>query len=173
MASNAVVASEERFKEPFLVEQVDHATRLPDRVHGQHRCTNVDSLYSSLCGHHGPDSRPARLIVSHNELLKRHASFFGEHFENRGTDGVSHISLVGVDLQDYALVDSWLVIRMKLLRVIRVHPMGHVSREEERTMNCLKVGLLIEMSISRRLQSTEDTLGDLCGHVTAGSLSGC
>ena len=134
-------------------------------MHGKLWRSDIDGLDACFGGHHWSNSGAAKIVVSHNELLKWDSSLTGEHFKHRGANRVSHVSLIGVDLDDDTFLNSGHVLGMVLLCVVRVNCVCHVSTKQETPMDSLEVLLLIECC-----ERAEDALCDLHGHVAVGAL---
>jgi len=88
-----------------------------------------------------------------------------EHFEDRGSYGVGHVALVGIDFQNNAFLQVRCMFTLVLFGIIRVNSVRHISREQEAAMDSLEVELLVKGG-----QCSEDALCYLYSHIAVCTL---
>ena len=157
---------EEDSEESFVVESVNNSHHLTDTVHGQAGSSNVEGLDSSLRCHHRTNSATTHRIVSHDEILEGNVNSGTKSTEDSSADRVSHVALVGVQLEDNSLLEFRLVLRLMQVAVVRMHSMGQVSRKDKTAVNSSEIVFL--RSIFRC--SSKDTLSSFNSHVTVSTL---
>mmetsp|Transcript_4925 Transcript_4925/g.11594 ORF Transcript_4925/g.11594 Transcript_4925/m.11594 type:complete len:254 (-) Transcript_4925:781-1542(-) len=99
-------------------------------MHGELGHPQVDGPHARVGGDDGPDGRPARAVVPHDELLHGHPDSAAElaNQEARGARG--GVPLVGVRLDHQARVHRGGVLLLVLRGVVGVHRVGHVHAQD-------------------------------------------
>jgi hypothetical protein len=115
------------FEKLSIMVEVDNTAGLSDAVHAKHGRTNVYGPEACLGSDHWTYGGPARTIVLYNEVLNWHIAELGNLPNESGSNCISHISLVCVGLYYNTFMNTWRVLRMVLLRIIRVKPVCHIS----------------------------------------------
>lgn len=78
-------------------------------------------------------------IISHFELLNSPFLAFDKLLHNEAANGVAGIALLRVSLDHHTSVDRWFMVLFVFRRVIRMHGMPHISRDQERVRDGLCV----------------------------------
>mmetsp|Transcript_79291 Transcript_79291/g.224449 ORF Transcript_79291/g.224449 Transcript_79291/m.224449 type:complete len:227 (-) Transcript_79291:689-1369(-) len=100
-------------------------------MHRPLRGPDVDGADPRLRRDDRPDRRAARHVVPHHEVLDRDRGALADLAEEGRRQRGRRVSLVGVRLDDDALVELRHVLALVLADVVRVHAVGAVGREQE------------------------------------------
>ena len=102
------------------------AHHLSDRVHGKLRRAAINRENPRKGGNDGANGTPASAVGSHREFLHGNAGPLGRTPEDARRDGIGGISLVGIVLDDEAVIDFGCHGGVMLGGVVRVLGVGHV-----------------------------------------------
>jgi hypothetical protein len=120
----------ERLKQLNQTTDVPTPTRLPDRVHTQHRTTEINRPEPNLRNER-TDGRSTRHVVSHVVFLKRYARQLSDSAQCESRLRSTGIPLLGVRLDCWSSVHCWSVVVFVLLSERRVQGVSHVAAQEE------------------------------------------
>mmetsp|Transcript_18725 Transcript_18725/g.33406 ORF Transcript_18725/g.33406 Transcript_18725/m.33406 type:complete len:401 (-) Transcript_18725:650-1852(-) len=113
------------------VRHVVDAHHFSDGVHRQLRGAHVDGADAHAGGQDGADGGAARQVAANRKLLHGDAVSLAKFAKEAGADGVGGVALVLVVLDDDALVEQGLVLRVVLVHVVGVQRVCHVSRHQK------------------------------------------
>lgn len=108
-------------------------------------------------------------VILHNEILHWDIDLLRENPENRGRNRISSIPLTVMSLDDDALVHLSSVVLLVLLRVVWMPAMGHIRRDEERSLDD---SLKIVCVFGFRREELVDSLKGLWHDAREGTLGG-
>jgi len=96
-------------------------------MHSELGSTNINGLDASLGSHHGSNCRSAKRIVSYDKVLNGNIDLMAHMSKNRCANGISHVTLVSISLNNDTFMNLRLMATLVLLSVVRVASMGHIS----------------------------------------------
>jgi hypothetical protein len=134
-------------------------------VHTEHGCANVNRFDACLCSDQRTYSATAERVVANNKLLNRNSASVAKSLKNCLANGVSRISLVGIYLDDYTMMDHGLVLAVMFASMVGVNCVSHISRDQQTVSNGSKV---IFMSLCS--EALGDPGRDFIAHVAIGTL---
>jgi hypothetical protein len=154
------------------MQEVYYTTSLTNAVHSKHRSAYIYSLKASFCSHHGSNRWATCWVILHNEILYRYSSILVRKFRNlsynRRADAVRHVSLVCISFNDYSFMNSWSMLWMMFLWVVRMHAMRHVCWQHKAVANSSIIVLHLPLIA---IDTLMNPLSYFSSHIRISSLS--
>ena len=99
-------------------------------MHAQLRCTHIYCINTHRAGGDWADSAAAGHIAAHGDGLNWNFCLRAKVTEDGSGDAVGSVALISVELDHWAAVQSWPVLRVMLIVIVGVNCMGIIGRDQ-------------------------------------------
>ena len=110
------------------------AGHFTDGVHGEGGYADVDGFDADFTGSQWADGTAAGHVVAHHKGLHRHFGLLAQASEYGAGLAIGGVALIGVDLDDRAVVQQGTVVVVMLVCVVGMHAMGIVRGDQHGTV---------------------------------------